>query len=135
MCTDELKSSTMIYQFEGLDLDTGTVHTTFFPMEFDPDVDVFFEYNSRTPVHLRVFPTNEAKMAILRGVAFEDVNCIHAHTAIFTGLPKELDEPIKSGDTVILRTAEGGIFKMGNALEHDDVIVDFDWAELCVSCG
>jgi hypothetical protein len=131
-CTGPLVSSNMAFELEGLDLDSGTVYASESPIDMDPSVDVIFAYNADTTPHLRVFPQYPAAAGLLEKVSFSAANCDHTQD---TDMSMDTnDTPVSAEDTVIVSTAEGRTYKLGNALESMDLTVEFDFTEMCLAC-
>jgi hypothetical protein len=132
-CSSPASPENMAFELEGLDLDAGAVVAADSPVDMDPDVDVIFAYHSDTSTHLRVMVQYPAMMAIVN-VPFEDVSCDDVSAAEFSAVPDDWDVPVDGDDTVLVTTAEGRTYKLGNAVEYEDMTVDFEFAELCVAC-
>jgi hypothetical protein len=130
-CSSPTSPENMAFESEGLDLDAGAVVAAESPIDMDPDVDVIFAYNSDTSTHLRVMVQYPAMMAIL-STPFEDVSCDDVSAAEFSEVSE--DVPVNGDVTVLVTTAEGRTYKLGNAVEYEDMTVDFEFAELCVAC-
>ena len=128
---DSMASATMDYMWDGFDLESGVVYEIAPGDPFVPEVDFYLAYNADTDVHVRVFQEYPASIAMLDGLAVADVGC-----ADLQGLASTqdlIDEPVYPDDTLIIVTADGNTFKIGNIVEHEDMTVTFDYQQMnCV---
>ena len=67
------------------------------------------------------------ELAFVSGVAFDGV--VAETVADLTFSAKPVDAPFSAADTVVVRTASGAIFKLGNASETDTGVT-FTYAAL-----
>ena len=72
------------------------------------------------------------ELAYLPSVAFDGVTA--ESVAYLTFTPNPLDEPFSPGDTVVVLTTAGAVFKLGNASESDTGVT-FDYARLPIGGG
>jgi hypothetical protein len=78
--------------------------------------DVYIAFNAASAVHSVVFAARDGvEIAHLRGVAYEGVDAASAATADFSSP----DRPFAAADTVLVRTPEGTLFKLGNPSESE----------------
>ena len=128
---DSMASATMDYMWDGFDLESGVVYEIAPGDPFVPEVDFYLAYNADTDVHVRVFQEYPASIAMLDGLPAADVGC-----ADLQGLASTqdlIDEPVYPDDTLIIVTADGNTFKIGNIVEHEDMTVTFDYQQMnCV---
>ncbi len=128
---DPMASATMDYEWDGFDLESGAVYEAPPGDWFAPEVDFYFAYNADTDVHVRVFQEYPASIAMLDGVPADDVGCEQLQGLAFT--QDLIDEPTYVDDTLIIVTADGNTFKVGNVVEHEDQTVTFDYQQMdCV---
>ncbi len=119
--------ATMEFEFQALDLDTGTVlDTTGVDVTESTGADVMFGYHADRVPHCVVVPAAEGvTMAFLDAVSFAAVSA--ADVAGLSFFAEPLDVPLDPNDTVVLRTATGAVFKIGNAVESGiSVTIDYE---------
>jgi len=122
---------TLGFESEGLDLDTGAI----VPVELlarprarkpaDPQWDLLLTYNSGRAVRAVVSHNrmNGVQIAFLDGVAFNLVDSGDLATLSFT--TARVDKSFETGDSIVLRTASGAHYLLGNPIE-DAAGVTFD---------
>jgi hypothetical protein len=71
--------------------------------------------------------TEGVELSYLWGVAFDAVTVETVGGLTFSH--ETIDEPFAAGDTIVVRTDSGAVFKLGNATESD-AGVTFDYSEL-----
>ncbi len=126
-----MASATMDYEWDGFDLESGAVYEAPPGDSFAPEVDFYLAYNADTDVHVRVFQEYPASIAMLDGVPAADVGCEYLQGLAPT--QDLIDEPPYADDTLIIVTADGNTFKVGNVVEHEDMTVTFDYQQMdCV---
>lgn len=126
-----MASATMEYEWDGFDLESGAVYEAPPGESFPPEVDFYLAYNADTEIHVRVFQEYPASIAMLDGVPADDVGCEHLQGLAFT--QDVIDEPPHADDTLIIVTADGNTFKVGNVVEQEDMTVTFDYQQMdCV---
>ncbi len=125
---DPMASATMDYEWDGFDLESGSVYETPPGDPSAPEVDFYLAYNADTDVHARVFQEYPASIAMLDGLPADDVGCEHLQGLAFT--QDVIDEPPYADDTLIIVTADGNTFKVGNMVEHEDYTVTFDYQQM-----
>lgn len=121
-------SGKLYYEQEGFDLETGTVYQQQFPGYFPEPVDFHFAYNAQTPNHTRLFQEYPAEVAFLDGKPFESVCASDVPSLAFT--QNLIDEPFDYDDTFVVKTALGGIFKVGRPQEVPGFEVTFEYVDL-----
>ncbi|MBN1553199.1 MAG: PEP-CTERM sorting domain-containing protein [Phycisphaerae bacterium] len=125
---DTTYSTTMVY-YEGLDFETGDIHEDEMMFPYPDCVDFHFAYNAGLPIHARVFQEYPAQIAFLDEIPFSEVSYDDIETLTFTG--GTIDIPFENDDTIIILTADGNYFKMGNAVEDSySNGVTFDYQQL-----
>ena len=128
---DPMASATMDYEWHGFDLESGTVYEAPLGAPFAPEVDFYLAYNADTDVHARVVQAYPASIAKLDGLPADEVGCEHLQGLATT--QDLIDEPLYADDTLIIVTAGGSTFKVGNMVEHEDYTVTFDYQQMdCV---
>jgi hypothetical protein len=107
---------TLAFEHDGLDLDTGTVTPLAIHGE-NAGADIRVAFNAlRSPsaVVMAAVPDG-VDIAFLPGVPFDGVGAETAAGVAFATDP--VDVPFSASDTVLVRTEEGTLFKLGNASE------------------
>jgi hypothetical protein len=90
--------------------------------------DIVAALNAQNSVHAVLLPAREGiQIAHLTGVAYEAVDA--AAAAIVDFPPAAADRAFAPGNTVLVRTPEGALFKLGNPSE-DEAAVSFDCERL-----
>ncbi len=95
-----------------------------------PDAaDFFFSYNDGGSNHIRLLQNENTgtEIAFLDGTPFEAVDCGVVDTVVFTTNP--IDVPFDPDDTIIIRTADGNVFTIGNPADNGDFSVTFSYAK------
>ncbi len=107
-------SATLEYENEAFDLETGTVFNCGIgPLSCPPEHDFLFAFNGSraNPTVLFQNQGSGVEIAFLDGVPFENVLPGIVTGLVFTtGL---IDEPFDNDDTIVLRTPEGNVWKVG----------------------
>ena len=121
-------TATLNFETEGLNLDDGTVTTVDIPGEAD-GTDIRIAYNAfRSPAAVVVSGATEGvELAFVADVAFDGITAESVADLTFSAEP--VDAPFSAADTVVVRTANGAVFKLGNASESDTGIT-FNYAAL-----
>ena len=115
------------FETQALDLDTGNIVESqpFGLMSID-GADVSIAFNAdRIPhsVVMTVGPSTE--IAVIKDVSFEVVTL--ADIGILDLSRQPPDVPFSPTDTVVIRTANGSVFKLGNAAETEEwATFDYD---------
>ena len=125
---EPMASATMEYEWDGFDLESGSVYEAAPAEPFAPEVDFYLAYNADTDVHVRVVQEYPASIAMLEGLKADDVGCEHLQGLGST--QDVIDEPVYPDDTMIIVTADGNTFKIGNVVEHDAQTVTFDYQQM-----
>ena len=124
------QTSALTFETQGLDLETGLV------LELgDPDVDasavdLHIAANADRTTQAVVFQAAGAELARMGGTHFEYVSPSDIGSLIFTLEP--VDQPCGAGDTVMIRTVGGSVYKIGNFLEDEAsgaVLFDYELLE------
>jgi hypothetical protein len=91
--------------------------------------DVRIAYNALRFDHSVVVPgaAEGVELAFVAGVPFDGVTTELVAALSFS--PYAVDEPFSPFDTVVVRTDNGAVFKLGNASESDTEVT-FDYAPL-----
>ena len=123
----EIFTETLAYDTEGLNLDSGTVIDS--ALTTEEEADIRFAYNAlRSPGAVLIPESIEGvELAYLWGVAFSGVTTDSVSGLAFS--TDFVDEPFSIGDTVVVRTDTGAVFKLGNATESETGVT-FDYSEL-----
>ena len=120
-----------LLQFETqvLDLETGKVSEAQMPGDVDDSgADVRMAYNAGRTPHAVVVGTGSAvRIAVLVGTPYDEVASQHLSGLDLSA--QAIDTSFNSANTVIVRTANGAIFKLGNAQETGSG-VSFDYVQL-----
>ena len=123
----EIFTETLAYETQGLDLDSGTVIGAALPGA--EEADIRFAYNAlQSPSAVLVPGAIEGiELAYLWDVAFDGVTAESMDGLSFS--PEVIDMPLAAGDTILVRTESGSVFKIGNALVLDTGVT-FDFSKL-----
>ncbi len=115
-------SETLEFEFQGLDLDTGTVVETTRNQVIEPNVaDFFISYNADIIPHaVLILAEEHVEMAFLHNSGFDSVTADSIIGLTFTA--DVVDQPLGQNDTIVLRTDTGSIFKLGNAIEDETTV-------------
>jgi hypothetical protein len=117
---------TILFEVEGLELASGAVTAGSAAAEGGGDIIVAF--NAHNSVHAVVLPAREGiAIAHLTGAAFDSVDAGAATAVEFPAAAP--DRPFVAGSTVLVRTPDGALFKLGNPSE-DEAAVSFDCEQL-----
>lgn len=120
----------LAFESEALDLDAGAT------VERDPSAgfgsaapgaDLYVAYHAGWTPGAVVMPLPGARTRILHGTAYADVTTADVDTTRFPERPE--DVPFEPGDTALVRTDTGGVYKLGNARESETGVT-FDYARL-----
>ncbi len=123
-----MASATMDYVWDGLDLETASIHEAPPGDQFASQVDFHLAYNADTSVHVRLFQEYPTWVAFLNATTLDEVTPAQLRKATFT--QDVIDRPLDPDDTVIVITADGNCFKIGNALENEDESVTIDFEQV-----
>jgi len=123
-----IQTATVAFETEGLDLDTGAV-TASDILEPPDGTDIRIAYNALRSPRAVVMPgaAEGVELAFVSDVAFDGVTAASLEGLDFSSEP--VDAPFSAGDTVVVRTATGAVFKLGNASESG-TRVTFNYASL-----
>lgn len=89
--------------------------------------DVKLAYNAARSPHAVVMPAAPGvELAFMDETDFDAVTAENAQALDFAALA---DEPLEPSDTVVVRTADGALYKLGNAQEQGTAVT-FDYAGL-----
>jgi len=110
-------SITLEFETQGLNLKTGTVVKILpRPVKETARVDIIIAYNADvTPHAVLMLEQAGMEMAVLKDVAFGQVKADSIAKLSFTA--KFIDQPLKQSNTVVLRTADGSVYKIGDMVE------------------
>ena len=123
-----LASTTMDYVWDGFDLETAVIHEAPPGDQFASQVDFHLAYNADTSVHVRLFQEYPAWVAFLDATPLGKVTPAQLRKATFT--QDVIDRPLDPDDTVVVVTADGNCFKIGNAAENDNESVTIDFEQV-----
>jgi hypothetical protein len=110
----EIHTAELAFQHQVLDLDTGTVIEVVTPMEAGGG-DVTLAYNALRPTRAVVIPAAGAELVLFEGLAFDGVSSELVADLLFSAEP--VDVAFGADVTVVVRTASGAVYKLGNAAE------------------
>ena len=122
----EVYTAELAFQHQALDLDTGTVIEVFTPMEAGGG-DVTLAYNALRPTKAVVIPAAGAEIVLFEGLAFDGVSSELVADLAFS--PEPVDVAFGADVTVVVRTASGAVYKLGNATESTTGVT-FNYAAL-----
>ena len=123
----EIFTETLAYETQRLNLDSGAVIDATLPGE--EDADISFAYNALRSPNAVMLPadTEGIEFSYLWGTAFDSVT---TETLVSLTFSTEIvDESFSAGDTFVVRTDTGAVFKLGNAFESE-AGVTFDYSVL-----
>ena len=125
---EEVLTATLAFETEGLDLYTGAVTTLNILGEAE-GTHIGIAYNAqRLPAAVVVIGATEGvELAFVAGMPFDGV--MNELVAGLTFSAELVDVPFSAADTVVVRTATGAMFKLGNASESDTGVT-FNYAAL-----
>ncbi len=108
---------TINFQSQALNLDNGVVSDGADEPTAEPTgADVLFAYNADREPHAVVWQAEKGvEIAFVDNVSFDGVSAADLDNLSFTDEP--LDLPLEAGDTVVVRTDTGAVYKLGNAVE------------------
>jgi hypothetical protein len=108
---------TMEVESEVLDLDAGTVVDALTEDLTTPTgADLQLAYNADLTPHAVVFPVGEGvELAFVASVGFDGISSSDVSNLAFSTEP--IDLPFSANDCVVIRTDQGMVFKLGNAIE------------------
>lgn len=117
-------------EIQVFDLDSAAVlDSTPGMLETPAGGDVRFAYNPDRIIHIVALPAGEGvELAFVDAVAFDAVSAADVAGLTFSSVP--IDLPLEAGDTVVLRTDTGAIFKIGNAVENSLAVVTFNYERI-----
>ena len=118
--------ATLEVETQVLDLETGMVaaRDPAQPQSFAADLHVAYNADRLNPLVVFQSQVSGVAVAFLDEMVFDYVNAATIATEEFT--TDLVDLPFDSTDTLVLITAEGGIFKIGNAVDNGDGTISFD---------
>ncbi len=105
---------------EGLDLDTATIVGSDDPAS--RDVELWFLYNTEREEPIVLLPNlgGQVEMALLEARPYDSVTAADVEAASFVA--EFPDRGLGSDDTVLLRTATGAVFKVGEVVLESDAV-------------
>lgn len=110
-----------------LDLDTGTVTNREY-LTIPPGADVKLAYNADRTPHAVAFPATEGvEMAFVANVGFDGVSSADIPGIVFSSEPTDI--PFSPDHCIVIRTDQGAIYKIGNAVETGS-LVTFNYSAL-----
>ena len=119
-------TASLNFEEEGIDMETGNIEFGFLGT-FPEAVDFHFGYNSLTTIHAILLQEPFTEIAFMDEVSFSSVTFDDIDTLSFTSF--SIIEPFENDDTMVVLTALGNYFKVGNAMEND-YFVTFDYQQL-----
>lgn len=129
LCPSQDAQATLAFESGGIDLETRAVVRGNITGSFPPEVDFRFAFNSTRPNPIVLFQERRgAEIAFLDGTPFDTVGCSVVGTLTFT--ENLIDVPFDFDDTVVIRTTEGNVFKIGRPVNNGNASVTFSYAKL-----
>ena len=121
--------ATLEVEIQALDLDAGTV------LDSSPEdviapagADIQLAYNADRAPHAVVFPVGEGvEISFVSSVGFDGITSLDVPNLVFSSEPTDL--PLSPEHCVVIRTNQGAVFKLGNAVETG-LSVTFNYAAL-----
>jgi len=129
ICTvqaNEIASITLGFEGQALDLETGAVVESLGPVGAS-DADIRLAYNALRPTKAVVIPEAGVEMVLFEGMAFDGVTSDSLADLLFA--PEPVDVAFGADVTVVVRTAGGAVYKLGNAVESTSGVT-FNYARL-----
>jgi hypothetical protein len=120
---------TLGFEFQAIDLDNGVVIDQL-PTDATElsGADIRFAYNADRIPHAVVHLVREgAELAYVTNIGFDSVTVAMVTNLTFSSSP--VDMPISATDCIVVRTDQGLIYKLGNAVESDSSVT-FNYAQL-----
>jgi len=119
----------MEIETQSLNLDTGTVATASLLDPTQPSaVDIKLAYNADRAIHVVVVPAAAGvEIAFIANVGFDGVSLADVPALSFSA--EATDLPFSASDCVVIRTDQGALYRLGNAVEND-LSVSFNYAAL-----
>ena len=123
---NEVTTVTMGFESQLLDLETGAVVDS--SDLVDPsDADLRLAYNALRPTKAVVIPEKGTEIVLFDGLSFDGVSSELLADLLFS--PDPVDVPFGADVTVVVRTAGGAVYKLGNASESTSGVT-FNFAAL-----
>jgi hypothetical protein len=118
----------LLFELQGFDLDSGSVMETT-DSDGELPIDITIAYNATRSNSSVVIPTSMTgtEIAYSLGVGFDGVSVESIDNLSFSTQP--VDVPFSSDDTVVIRTAMGLYYKIGNIVESEDGVT-FNYCSL-----
>ena len=113
--------------YDGIDMETGNIKESsnlYYP--FSEAVDFYFGYDALSTIHAFLVQLPPAEFAFMDEVSFSNVTFDDVATLSFTSF---FDLIFENDDTIVVLTALGNYFKVGNAMENDTSVI-FDYQQL-----
>ena len=123
---NEITTVTLGFEGQSLDLETGGVLESLGPIQAS-DADIQLAYNALRPTRAVVIPEPGAEIALFEGLAFDGVSSDLLADLLFSSEP--VDVAFGADVTVVVRTAGGAVYKLGNATESTSGVT-FNYAAL-----
>lgn len=113
----DLPSAGWVPFYGGFDLEAGNVYYDYRGIDYvpSPPVDMYFAYNGATASHLDFSQRSPAAVAFLADTPFNTVT--YATASKLTLTQTIVNQPLTYNDTIVIRTSDGNLFKVGMALE------------------
>ena len=114
---------------QAFDLDAGTVaEPALEDMTAPAGADIQLAYNADRTPHAVVFPVGEGvEISFVASVGFDGISSSDIPNLVFSSEPTDL--PFSANDCVVIRTDQGAVFKIGNAVESGSSVT-FNYAAL-----
>jgi hypothetical protein len=122
----EIGTVTLGFEGHTLDLETGAVLESSGPIEAS-DGDIRLAYNALRSARAVVVPEPGAEIVLFEGLAFDGVSAELLADLLFS--PAPVDVAFDADVTVVVRTAGGAVYKLGNATESTSGVI-FNYAAL-----
>ena len=121
----EVLQQSLAFEVQELDLDSGIVNEAI-DMSASTTADIKIAYNADRDLHSVVVPVTEhVEMAFVEGVAFDGITLDEVANLAFSS--EAVDLPFSANDCVVVRSDQGALYKIGNAVESD-TSVTFNYA-------
>ena len=112
----------ILIETQTLNLDDGVVSDGAGEPTAEPSgADVLFAYNADRTPHVVACPAEEGvEIAFIDNISFDGVSAADVEGLSFSTVPPDL--PLENGDTVVIRTDTGAVYKLGNAVESTTAV-------------
>lgn len=122
-------TASLQFESQALDLETGVIlERGLGDPSWPAEADVYLAFNAdRSTRAVLISLGVGAEISFMEGSAFDTVTAADVPNLDFSLTPP--DKALASADTVVIRTPDGAVFKLGNTVESEDSAT-FDYERL-----